>query len=695
MATNNNEYTAKNIKKLEPRDHVRHRVGMYLGSNSDDGMTVSVRELADNSVDECLAGHGNEVILTFHADGSAEVQDYGRGLPIDKNDEGINGIILTLGTIGSGGKFNSDNYAASGGLNGVGASAAIATAKAAHITVYRGGNMYKLSFKEGLPGFFADEENPDSKFSANTELKVSKDPRSASDKKKNPTGTNVRFWPDFAVFLPGSKFLVDDIKFRMRSTAFLVPGISITVNDLRDSANPVHDTYNFPGGIEDMLPTMTHHNFVTKPIHIKTEGSFNEVATVMNSNGKMGQAEVTRNVSIDVAFAYTGEEDTTLKSYVNIINTKNGGKHEEGLWRAMSRILINHAKSVKGKGFLGAKEEAPTLEDVKDGFTGIISISFPEPTFSGQEKGRLETPQITSVISQTVGSELKSWLENKKNDVQAKLIAKRIIDASRIRIAARQQKETARKKSALETSTSMPSKLVACASTDSSLIELQICEGDSAMGGLKLSRDSNTTAIYPLKGKPLNTYGMPLGEIIKNQEWSDLIQIIGAGMGKEFDVNQMRYGKIVILADGDADGSHIRALLLAGFWRLMRPMVEAGCVYVALPPLFSITVKGRKVERHYALNQEELDPLVAKLTKAGKKWDKIQRHKGLGEYSPDDLVTIVMNPETRVLKQITVEDVEHFESTLELTLGKNAANRRKWITDNHDLVSEDDIDVTG
>lgn len=695
MATNNNEYTAKNIKKLEQRDHVRHRVGMWLGSNSDEGITVAVRELLDNAVDEALGGHGNLVSLTFRADGSAEVEDHGRGLPVDKNDDGDNGIILTLGTIGSGGKFNSDNYATSGGMNGVGASATIATSSRADVTVYREGKMYQLSFKEGLPGFFAKENDPFCKFTDNKEIKVSKDPRSAAEQKKNPTGTRIRFWPDFAVFLPESKFLVEDLKFRARSTAFLVQGLSIIVNDLRDPANPVHDTYNFPGGIEDMLPTLTHHNFVTKPIHIKTEGAFAEKATVMDSNGKMGQAEVTRNVSIDVAFAYTGEEDTTLKSYVNIINTKNGGKHEEGLWRAMSRILINHAKSVKGKGFLGAKEEAPTLEDVKDGFTGVISISFPEPTFSGQEKGRLETPQITSVISQTVGNELKSWLENKKNDVQAKLIAKRIIDASRIRIAARQQKETARKKSALETSTSMPSKLVACASTDASLIELQICEGDSAMGGLKLSRDSNTTAIYPLKGKPLNTYGMPLGEIIKNQEWSDLIQIIGAGMGKEFDVNQMRYGKIIILADGDADGSHIRALLLAGFWRLMRPMVEAGCVYVALPPLFSITVKGKKPERYYALNQEELDPLVAKLTKAGKKWDKIQRHKGLGEYSPDDLVTIVMNPETRVLKQITVEDIENFESTLELTLGKNAANRRKWITDNHDLVSEDDIDVTG
>lgn len=693
MATNNNEYSAKDIKQLSQREHVRHRVGMYLGSNSDEGITVGLREFADNCVDESLAGHGNEIEITFHADGSAEVEDHARGLPVDKNAAGINGIILTIGTIGSGGKFNSDNYAASGGLNGVGASAMTACSSMLHCTVFRDGKMHQLSFKEGLPGFFANESDSSSKFTPSTEIKVSKDPRSVAEKKKNPTGTKIRFWPDYAVFLPQSKFLVEDIKFRMRSTAFLVHGLSIIVNDLRDPANPVNDKYFFPGGIQDMLPTLTHHTFVTKPIHIRTESSFDEVSTVMNSSGQMGQAEVTRKVGINVAFAYTGEEDTTLKSYVNIINTKNGGTHESGLWRALSRVLINYAKNVKGKGFLSAKEEIPTLEDVKDGFTGVISISFSEPTFSGQEKSNLATPQITSVISQSVGNELKDWLENKKNDVQAKLIAKRIIDASRIRIAARQQKETARKKSALETSTSMPGKLVACALNDPNLIELQICEGDSAMGGLKLSRDSNTTAIYPLKGKPLNTYGMPLGDIIKNNEWADLIQIIGAGMGKDFDVTQMRYNRIVILADGDADGSHIRALLLAGFWRLMRPMVEAGRIYVALPPLFSITVKGRNVERHYALNQDELDPLVKKLTKAGKKWDKIQRHKGLGEYSPDDLVTIVMNPETRVLKQVTVEDVEHFESVLELTLGKNAANRRKWITENHDLVNEDEIDV--
>lgn len=686
-----NSYSAKNIKQLDRRTHARHRIGMYLGSNSSEGITTGVREIIDNSVDEALAGHGSEITISFYADNSAEVSDYGRGLPVDKNDEGVNGVILTLGTIGSGGKFNSENYATSGGLNGVGASVMVAASSRTDVTVYRDGSRYELSFQEGLPGFFAKADDPKSKFTPDTELRVSKDTRPAAERKAHPTGTTIKFWPDTSVFLPEARFDVEDIKFRVKSTAFLVPNLKINVNDYRDPENPVVETFFFEQGLAEMVPTLSHHPLVTKPLHIATTGSFTEETTVMQSDGSMKRQEVERNVDIEAAFAWNNVESTTLKSYVNIINTKNGGTHESGLWRALSRVLINHIKDTRG--FLKAKEEPPVLDDVKDGFVGVLSVKFPEPTFTGQEKSNLATPQMTSVVSKAVGDELKRWLENKKNAAQVKQVCTKIVEASRIRIAAKMQKETARKKSALETSATMPAKLVPAAGTDPNAVELMVCEGDSALGGLKQARDAQVTAIFPLRGKPLNAYDLSLGQVLKNQEWSDLIQIIGAGVGREFKIEDMNYSKVIILADGDADGSHIRALIIAGIWRLMRPLVEQGRLFVAMPPLFSITTNGRNKERHYALNEAEKDKLVAKLSKQGKKWDKVVRHKGLGEYSSDVLSEVVMDPNTRVLKQITVEDAERLESILELTMGKNAGGRRDWIVENRQLVDEDNIDA--
>ena len=688
MTTKKTEYNAASIKQLSQREHVRHRVGMYLGSNSDEGLTVAIREILDNSTDEVLAGHGNEVVVTFHSDGSAEVQDYGRGLPVDKNAEGTNGIILTLGTIGSGGKFNSDNYAASGGLNGVGASSTIAVSTRADVTVYRDGKMHKLSFKEGLPGFFSKENDPSSNFSENTEIKASKDPRPAAEQKKHPTGTTIRFWPDYSVFIPESKFLVEDIKFRARSTAFLVPGLSITVNDFRDLNHPVTDTYSFPGGIQDMLPTLTSHNFITKPLHIKTEGSFTQTTTVMDSSGKMSQAEVERPVKIDLAFAYTADEETALKSYVNIINTKNGGTHESGLWRAMSRVLINYIKA--SKGLLKAKEEPPTLEDVKDGFIGVLSISCSEPVFTGQEKSQLATPQITAVISQEVGNELKSWLDNKKNDAQAKLLAKRIVEAARIRVAARQQKETARKKSALETSTSMPSKLVECGEPGNEYSELFLVEGDSALGTMRAARDARFQALLPLRGKILNVQKASTSDMLKNAECAAIIQVMGAGSGRSFTLEDCRYNKIILAADADVDGSHIRVLLTTFFWKYMQDFVKAGRLYSVIPPLFAVKTHGKNSAVEYAADEDELQVITKRLDAKKMKYD-VSRNKGLGEMDAEPTWETLLNPESRRLKRITVEDVQAAADMLELAMGAKVPPRRDWIVENRDKLSDEDL----
>lgn len=686
MATK--KYSAQDIKTLDQITHVRKRVGMYLGSNADQGITVAARELIDNGVDEVLGGHGAQVTVTFYQDGSTEVSDHGRGLPVDKNRDGINGIILTVGTIGSGGKFGGKDI--SGGLNGVGASATNATASRFDVTVYRDGQKHQLSFKEGRPGFFAKDADPNASFTENSEIKVSKDDRPAAEKKAHPTGTVIRFWPDYTVFLPGSKPVVEDLKNRLKATAFLVPGFTGVVNDLRDPKKPETDSFYFNAGLIDMLPTLTHHALIVKPIHLTADSSFTEMTNVLQDNGQMKQEEVERPVNVDVAFGFINTEDTTLNSYVNIIQTKQGGTHENGLWRALSRVIVNQIKTTRG--LLKAKEEAPTLEDVRDGFVGVISIKFPEPTFTGQSKEALATPQVASVVSQTVGDSLKSWFENKKNATQAKLVLQKVVEAKRIREAAKLQKDTARKKTALESAASMPAKLVACSSTDPTVAELWTCEGDSALGGLKQARDSDRVAIYPLRGKPLNVYDTPLSKILANKEWADLIQIIGGGSGKSFDLEQVKYQKFVILADGDPDGSHISALVLCGLWKLMPEYVKAGMVYIAMPPLFSITTTGKNKERFYALNEVEREALEKKLKAAGKKWDKVQRHKGLGEYAPEILDEVVNNPATRVLRQITVKDIEAFENALQLAFGNNANNRKEWITDARELVDEDDLD---
>lgn len=681
-------YSAKDIKQLDQRMHVRHRVGMYLGGSSDDGLTTGLREYADNSFDEILNGHGSEVTVTFYPDGSAEVADNGRGLPVDKNDAGVNGIILTVGTIASGNKFGGKNI--TGGLNGVGASAFVACSSRTDVTVYRDNKKHQISFKEGLPGFFAKEGDPTSNFTDSIELKVSKDDRSATERKKNPTGTVIRSWPDYSVFLPGSKFLIDELKFRFKSTAFLIPGARITVIDHHNAnAEPVTEIYDFDGGLVDMLPTLTNHGFVSKPLHLVTQGTFTETRNVLQEDNTTARMEVERPVDIDVAFAYTNQEETILRSYVNIINTKNGGTHESGLWRALSRVLINYIKSTRG--ILKAKEETPIIDDVRDGFAGVISVKFPEPTFTGQEKSTLSTPQMTALVSQAVGTELQKWLDNKKNAAQAKILAQKIVEASRIRLAAKQQKDVARRKTALQ-GASMPAKLVDCSEVGTEFTELLICEGDSALGTLKAARDSRYQALLPIRGKILNVQKASLADMLKNAEISDIIQVIGAGAGKSFDIDNMRVSKMIIAADADQDGLHIQVLLVTLAWKLFRPMVEAGKLYVAVPPLFVVKTKGKNGEIFYAEDEQEKDKIVARLAKKNQQVE-LQRLKGLGEMNAEDFWTTTLNPETRTLRQITIEDATVAEDMLELAMGNKVEPRRDWIMNSRDKIADDMIDA--
>lgn len=685
------DLSVKNMNMLEGVDLVRHRVGMYLGGNSSEGVTTAMREIIDNSVDEAISGHGKKITLFFHADGSYEVWDEARGLPVDYNEFGVSGIEFVLGNIGSGGKFNTDNYKLSGGMNGVGASATNATSTRFDVKVYKGGKLNTLSFKEGKAGHFDKENDPDAKFTPSHKLKVSKDPRSAKEKKDAPSGTRIRYWPDFSVFLPGSVVVFEDIKFRVKSTAFLIPGLKFVIVDARESeSSPVVEEFVFDGGLNDMVPTLTNQALLAPPVSLVTEGSFSETRNVLVGKGKTERKEVVRPVDIDFSFSYTNDDGHKISSYVNLIKTNNGGTHESGMWRGVSRAFLNYIKSTKG--LLKNNEEAPTLDDVREGFVGVISVKFPEPTFTGQEKSTLGTPQLTSLASQAISEHLSAWLNTKKNSKVAKLLASKIVESSRIRLAAKKQKDLAKKKSALETSTSMPPKLVECEFVGDSRSELMLVEGDSALGTMRKSRDARYQALFPLRGKVLNVQKATHSSMLANAECAAMIQVMGAGSGNTFDFDERRYDKIIIETDADIDGAHIKSLLITFFWKYMKDIILQGKLYSALPPLYEVkTNEGSKNEEtHYAIDDEELNALVKKLKT---KNYSVSRNKGLGEMTPTGAYDTLLNPETRRLKQITVDHVESAEDMLELAMGGKVDPRREWISTSRDKISDGEIEL--
>lgn len=698
------EYGADQLITLDPIVHIQKRPSLTLGP-FDRMQLVALREPIDNAIDEFRAGHGKKIRITIHPDGAAQIDDSGRGVPTGINSRtGENGIYMAFGKVGSGGKFGAAGSGYSGGaslgLNGVGTTATNATSSRFDTIVYRNNKQFRLSFKDGKPGHFADDSGPNAKFTPSMDIVESKDPRSAAERKERPSGTTIKFWPNKAIFGSESTFRVDELRESLRSTAFLVPGINIVLDDQlgepakenRPAIEPQMDEFEFDGGISEMLELISTDQKLHETIHIVTSGSFSEVVPVPQEDGTVKSEEVERPVEIDVALRWGTGYETITKSFVNTIFTPLGGTHVTGTERALSKVFLDAVKSTRG--LLKAKEETPNLEDLKEGLTTIISINQSEPSFVGQEKARLGGTQTQRIVQQELTKELTAWVNNKKNAAAVKIILQKIVDASRVRVAQRAQKDTARKKNALESSSSMPAKLVSCASGDANFTELQICEGDSALGGLKGARSSEFQAIYPLKGKPLNAHGLTLGKVLENNEWSDLIQIIGAGVGKTFDLSQMNYKRIIMLADADADGSHIRVLLIAFFWKFMRPLIEDGRLYTALPPLFSVTTTGKTKEKFFALNQEELDKITKKLDAQKRGYGKVTRHKGLGEYSEDVLASEVMDPTTRALRRITVEDAHEAEKIMELAMGSAGANsRREWIIDSREIVDDEEIDA--
>jgi DNA gyrase subunit B len=672
------EYTADQLQQLDPMDHIRKRIGMYLADNSTRGMTHGLIEILDNASDEFMAGFGDHTTIILHPDGSAEIHDSGRGIPHEINKaSGKSGILLAVGSVGAGGKFGGKDsgYSTSGGLNGVGSAATNATSLRFDVTVYRAGQKHMLSFKQGKPGKWKEVENPFSDFTSNDKLVSVSDDRSASEKKARPTGTSIRWWPDKSVFMADAEFDVDYIVARAKQTAFLLKGYRLTVLDKR-SEEVVEYDFKFEGGLTEMLEDIAPDLELNSPIVVFGTGGFTETVPQMDDKGNMVATEVERTVEVDAIFRWGKDYDYTVKSFVNIVTTPNGGTHVKGFERAVSKAILDRIKANK---VMKANELPPILDDVREGLSAVVSVKIPEPQFLGQDKSELTSPDANNIVYNVVLEAFSNWLDNRKNLNQAKIIYQKVVNASRVRLTQKQQRETARKKNAIE-SGSMPAKLVDCNSKAEEGNELLICEGDSALGGLRSARDSRYQALFPIRGKILNVHKATLKQVLDNAECSSIIQVIGGGSGNNFDIESARYSRIIMATDADADGSHIRALLITLFAKYMKPVVEEGRLYTIMPPLYKIKVGGKNAEDLYALNDIEKEKILKRLEAEGKTLRApLSRLKGLGEMQPDDLWVTSLSPETRTLKQISWGDVAAAEKMLDLAMGSDVGNRKNWI----------------
>ncbi|MCM2578832.1 DNA gyrase/topoisomerase IV subunit B [Streptomyces meridianus] len=689
-------YTARHLLVLEGLEAVRKRPGMYIGSTDSRGLMHCLWEIIDNSVDEALGGHCARIEVILHDDGSVEVRDDGRGIPVDVEPKtGLSGVEVVMTKLHAGGKFGGGSYAASGGLHGVGASVVNALSSRLDVEVDRAGHTHAISFRRGVPGIFT-ESGPEAPFDpANGLRKAKKIP-------KNRTGTRVRFWADRQIFLKDAKLSLDTLYARARQTAFLVPGLTIVVRDERSAdvrggtaEGPVEETFRFDGGISEFCEFLAQDKPVCDVVRLSGEGTFKETVPVLDDRGHMTPTEVTRNLGVDIALRWGAGYDTTMRSFVNIIATPKGGTHVSGFERAVARTVNEVLRSAK---LLRVAEDDVVKDDALEGLTAVITVRLAEPQFEGQTKEVLGTSAASRIVANVVAKELKAFLTSTKRDgkQQARAVLEKIVAAARTRIAARQHKEAQRRKTALESS-SLPAKLADCRSDDVDRSELFIVEGDSALGTAKLARNSEFQALLPIRGKILNVQKSSVSDMLKNAECGAIIQVIGAGSGRTFDIDQARYGKIVLLVDADVDGAHIRCLLLTLFQRYMRPMVESGRVFAAVPPLHRIELTNPKKGQEkyvYTYSDNELRNTLLEFQRKGIKYkESIQRYKGLGEMDADQLAETTMDPRHRTLRRINIGDLDAAEQVFDLLMGNDVAPRRGFITESAATLDRSRIDA--
>ncbi|MDJ1115417.1 DNA gyrase/topoisomerase IV subunit B [Microbacterium dauci] len=687
------EYSAHHLQVLEGLEAVRKRPGMYIGSTDSRGLMHCLWEIIDNSVDEALGGYGSRIDIVLHADGSVEVRDKARGIPVDVEPRtGLTGVEVVFTKLHAGGKFGGGSYAASGGLHGVGASVVNALSERLDVEVDRAGKTYAMSFHRGEPGTFAGDA-PSSAFSPyerSSELRV------VGKAAKGVTGTRIRYWADRQIFTKDAAFDLSELEQRARQTAFLVPGLEIVILDQRGE-EPIETSYRFDGGISEFADFLAPDAPITDTWRLEGVGNFTETVPVLQPSGAMVPTEVQRECHVDIALRWGTGYETVGRSFVNIIATPKGGTHQQGFEQGLMKVVRGQIEANARKLKVGASEKIEK-DDILAGLSVVLTVRLPEPQFEGQTKEILGTPAVRNIVASVVNKELGAKFSSTKRDdkAQTALLLEKVVSEMKARISARTHKETQRRKNALESS-SLPAKLADCRTNDVGESELFIVEGDSALGTAKLARNSEYQALLPIRGKILNVQKASISDMLSNAECAAIIQVIGAGSGRSFDLEAARYGKVILMSDADVDGAHIRTLLLTLFFRYMRPLVEAGRVYAAVPPLHRVIVvnPGSKPnETIYTYSEKELHSLLAKLTKSGRRWQEpIQRYKGLGEMDADQLADTTMARDGRLLRRVRMQDAESAASVFELLMGSEVAPRRDFIVSSADRLDREAIDA--
>ena len=642
-------YGAGDIQVLEGLEAVRRRPGMYIGSTDYRGLHHCVYEIVDNAVDEALAGYCTDIIITIKHDGSVEVQDNGRGFPVGIHPKvGRPAVEVCLTMLHAGGKFGGEGYKVSGGLHGVGASVVNALSSHLMVTVYQGGKVYRQEYNRGKIEY---------------DLKIIGD---AGER----TGTTVQFWPDIrseqnpdGVFDPNIEFNYDILKTRMREMAFLNKGIRIVLRDEREGREQER-VFHYEGGIREFVKFLNKNREVLFPEPIYIEG-------------------VKNGVSVEAALQYNDSYAENIYTFANNIHTPEGGTHLMGFQAALTRVINDYGRNKCRPPVLKDSDANLKGEDVRESLTAIVSVKMHEPQFEGQTKTKLGNSEVRPIVDAMVAEGLSTYLE--ENPAVARMILDRCCNAARAREAARKARDLTRRKTVLE-SASLPGKLADCSERDPAKCEIFIVEGDSAGGSAKTGRDRHYQAILPLRGKILNVEKTRLDKILLNQEIKNMITAFGCGIGEEFNADKLRYHRIVCMTDADVDGAHIRILMLTFFYRYMRPLIENGYVYIAMPPLYKVT---KNKQEYYVYDDVELEKLMQQIGRDPK--PEIQRYKGLGEMSSEQLWTTTMNPETRTMMKVSVEDAMAADEIMSLLMGDKVEPRREFIEQNYDMVTDLDL----
>ena len=775
-------YGADSLTVLEGLDAVRKRPGMYIGTTDSQGLMHCLWEIIDNSVDEALAGACNHIKVILHTDGSIEVDDNGRGIPVDVEPKtGLTGVEVVLTKLHAGAKFGNSSYNAAGGLHGVGSSVVNALSSRLDVEVDRDGKTYHMAFHQGHPGVYQDADpahpSPDSPFKRTrknraTELEV------IGKVSPKTTGTRIRYWADPEIFNETARFSYEQLIDRVRQTTFLVPGLKITVIDenipetgdasvdamvevdapdapaasdtpagvdvsaddgASDSDNLGADTqvpldaasdgtddnagdnadaqaisqaaitsaarphrrveeFLHTGGVKDFVDFLSQGEPVCDIWRITGEDTYTEETQAVDSKGELHAQNIERTCKVDIALRWVNGYDTTLRSFVNVVETPGGGMHVDGFLQGITKQIRKSVEDNARKLKVNLKDAKTRVErdDILAGLVAVVTVRIAEPQFQGQTKDVLGTAPVRPIVSKMTEQQFGEMITGSKRGYkeQSGRVLEKIVGEMHARIQARKTKEVTRRKNALEAA-SMPAKLSDCQPGNDDIAELFIVEGDSALGTAKAARNSSFQALLPIRGKILNVQKASLSQMLSNKECASIIQVVGAGSGASFDLSQARYNKIIMMTDADVDGAHIRILLLTLFYRYMRPLVEAGHVYAAVPPLHRIALAGKhKGEFIYTYSDDELSGKLADLERRHIDYNPdIQRYKGLGEMDADQLADTTMDPRSRMLRRIRMEDAQKAAGIFDLLMGGEVPPRRRFIVENADDFDRSKIDT--